>query len=114
MKKLPDATGDRYEAKFHKKTSTRVGKKTRTVDEWLTLTINPQGVTLTSGLGRVYPVAFLDLPSYVDGIAEYVPGITPYRYFPAFSREPIMRFSCRGMYPSFRPFSSSAMMAWRS
>ena len=41
---------------------------------------NPQGVTLTSGLGRVYPVAFLDLPSYVDGIAEYVPGITPYRW----------------------------------
>ena len=42
VKKLPDATGDRYEAKFHKKTSTRVGKKTRTVDEWLTLAINPQ------------------------------------------------------------------------
>jgi len=41
---------------------------------------NPQGTTLTSGLGRVYPVAFLDLPSYVDGIAEYVPGITPYRW----------------------------------
>lgn len=41
---------------------------------------NPQGTTLTSGLGRVYPVAFLDLPSYVDGIAEFVPGITPYRW----------------------------------
>jgi len=41
---------------------------------------NPQGTTLTSGLGRVYPVSFLDLPSYVDGIAEYVPGITPYRW----------------------------------
>ena len=41
---------------------------------------NPQGSTLTSGLGRVYPVVFLDLPSYVDGIAEYVPGITPYRW----------------------------------
>ena len=41
---------------------------------------NPQGATLTSGLGRVYPVAFLDLPSYVDGIAEFVPGITPYRW----------------------------------
>ena len=41
---------------------------------------NPQGTTLTSGLGTVYPVAFLDLPSYVDGIAEYVPGITPYRW----------------------------------
>ena len=42
VKKLPSANGDRYEAKFHKKTSTRVGKKTRTVDEWLTLAINPQ------------------------------------------------------------------------
>ena len=41
---------------------------------------NPQGTTLTSGLGEVYPVTFLDLPSYVDGIAEYVPGITPYRW----------------------------------
>jgi len=41
---------------------------------------NPQGTTLTSGLGRVYPVAFLDLPSYVDGIAEFVPGISPYRW----------------------------------
>ena len=41
---------------------------------------NPQGTTLTSGLGEVYPVAFLDLPSYVDAIAEYVPGITPYRW----------------------------------
>ena len=41
---------------------------------------NPQGTTLTSGLGTVYPVAFLDLPSYVDGLAEYVPGISPYRW----------------------------------
>ena len=41
---------------------------------------NPQGTTLTSGLGEVYPVTFLDLPSYVDGIAEFVPGITPYRW----------------------------------
>ncbi|MBR6022482.1 MAG: glycoside hydrolase family 9 protein [Kiritimatiellae bacterium] len=41
---------------------------------------NPSGTTLTSGLGEVYPVAFLDLPSYADGIAEYVPGITPYRW----------------------------------
>ena len=41
---------------------------------------NPVGTTLTSGLGRVYPVSFLDLPSYVDGIAEYVPGISPYRW----------------------------------
>ena len=41
---------------------------------------NPQGTTLTSGLGKVYPVAFLDIPSYVDGIVEFVPGITPYRW----------------------------------
>ena len=41
---------------------------------------NPQGATLTSGLGTVYPIAFLDLPSYVDGIAEFVPGISPYRW----------------------------------
>ena len=41
---------------------------------------NPSGSTLTSGLGTVYPVAFLDLPSYVDNIPEYVPGITPYRW----------------------------------
>ena len=41
---------------------------------------NPQGTTLTSGLGEVYPVTFLDLPSYVDGIAEYVPGLSPYRW----------------------------------
>ena len=41
---------------------------------------NPQGSTLTSGLGKVYPIAFLDLPSYVDGVPEYTPGITPYRW----------------------------------
>ena len=41
---------------------------------------NPSGSTLTSGLGTVYPAVFLDLPSYVDGIPEYVPGITPYRW----------------------------------
>lgn len=40
---------------------------------------NPFGSCMTSGLGRVYPVRFLDLNSYADGIAEPVPGITPYR-----------------------------------
>lgn len=40
---------------------------------------NPSGSSMTSGLGRVYPVRFLDLNSYADGIAEFVPGITPYR-----------------------------------
>ncbi|NLZ64727.1 MAG: hypothetical protein GX902_13070 [Lentisphaerae bacterium] len=41
---------------------------------------NPLGLSLTSGLGYCYPVHFLDLPSYTDGIAEFVPGITPYRH----------------------------------
>ena len=40
---------------------------------------NPSGSSMTSGLGRVYPVRFLDLNSYSDGIDEPVPGITPYR-----------------------------------
>ena len=40
---------------------------------------NPFGQTMTSGLGKSYPVKFLDLPSYSDGISEYVSGITPYR-----------------------------------
>lgn len=40
---------------------------------------NPSGSTMTSGLGRIYPVRFLDLNSYADGIAEFVPGITPFR-----------------------------------
>ncbi|MBQ6533961.1 MAG: glycoside hydrolase family 9 protein [Opitutales bacterium] len=40
---------------------------------------NPFGQTMTSGLGKIYPVKFLDLPSYSDGISEYVQGITPYR-----------------------------------
>lgn len=40
---------------------------------------NPFGQTMTSGLGKSYPVKFLDLPSYSDGISEYVLGITPYR-----------------------------------
>lgn len=40
---------------------------------------NPFGMSMTSGLGICYPVRFLDLASYADGIAEAVPGITPYR-----------------------------------
>jgi endoglucanase len=50
---------------------------------------NPMGTTMTSGLGEAYPVAFLDLPSYVDGIAEYVPGITPYRWVWALPRQAV-------------------------
>lgn len=44
------------------------------------LGVNPLGRSMTSGLGKNYPVRFLDLPSQTDGIAEYVPGITPYTY----------------------------------
>jgi len=40
---------------------------------------NPFGTTMTSGLGKIYPVRFLDLNSYADGVSEFVPGITPYR-----------------------------------
>lgn len=40
---------------------------------------NPQGTTLTSGLGQVYPVAFLEQGRTGD-FAEYIPGITPYRW----------------------------------
>lgn len=39
---------------------------------------NPLGRSMTSGLGKVYPVVFLDLVSYADNIGEFVPGITPY------------------------------------
>ena len=39
---------------------------------------NPLGRSMTSGLGKIYPAAFLDLVSYADGIGEFVPGITPY------------------------------------
>lgn len=41
---------------------------------------NPDGMTLTSGLGSVYPVRFLSLQSVADGVPEYVAGITPYRW----------------------------------
>ncbi len=50
---------------------------------------NPFGTTMTSGLGKRYPVRFLDLPSYADGIAEFVPGITPYRNTFGISRDDI-------------------------
>ena len=41
---------------------------------------NPRGESLTSGMGVVYPARFLDLQSMDDEIAEYVGGITPYRW----------------------------------
>ena len=39
---------------------------------------NPLGRSMTSGLGRIYPVVFLDLVSYCGNFKEFVPGITPY------------------------------------
>ena len=48
---------------------------------------NPRGQTMTSGLGKNYPVKFLDLISYADRIAEYVLGITPYQYTFGIPRE---------------------------
>ena len=48
---------------------------------------NPTGQTMTSGLGKIYPVKFLDLPSYSDEISEYVLGITPYRNTFGLNRE---------------------------
>ena len=39
---------------------------------------NPLGRSMTSGLGKIFPAVFLDLPSYAEGIREFVPGITPY------------------------------------
>ncbi len=40
---------------------------------------NPSGSSMTSGLGRIYPVCFLDINSEADGLREFTPGITPYR-----------------------------------
>ncbi|MBE6411389.1 MAG: hypothetical protein E7036_02415 [Opitutales bacterium] len=48
---------------------------------------NPFGQTMTSGLGKIYPVKFLDLPSYSDNVSEYVLGITPYRNTFGINRE---------------------------
>ena len=41
---------------------------------------NPQGRSLTTGLGAVPPMTLLDLPSLIDRIEEPVPGITPFGY----------------------------------
>ena len=41
---------------------------------------NPRGESLTSGMGTYYPARFLELQSMDDGVAEYVGGITPYRW----------------------------------
>ncbi len=41
---------------------------------------NPMGRTLTTGLGQNFPVRVLSLPSYADGIAEPLPGLTQYTF----------------------------------
>lgn len=48
---------------------------------------NPFGQTMTSGLGKIYPTKFLDLPSYSDNISEYIMGISPYRNTFGINRE---------------------------
>lgn len=40
--------------------------------------VNPLGRTMSSGLGKIYPVLFLDLISYNGNFREFVPGIAPY------------------------------------
>lgn len=71
---------------------------------------NPFGMCMTSGLGTSYPVRFLDLPSYADGIAEAVPGITPYRNTFGIARADIQL--AHGLYLKPRPvlnFSGAAL-----
>jgi hypothetical protein len=41
---------------------------------------NPQGRSLTTGLGSNYVIYPLHLPTYADGLADPVPGITIYGY----------------------------------
>jgi endoglucanase len=47
--------------------------------DWM-LGANPQGKSLTTGLGAVPPQTVLHLPSMIDGLAEPAPGITPFGY----------------------------------
>jgi hypothetical protein len=61
-------------------------------------------MTMTSGLGKVYPVRFLDLTSYADGIDEFVPGITPYR-----NTYMIGRKDCEVLYGLFFPTRNNLM-----
>ena len=65
---------------------------------------NPSGSSMTSGLGKVYPVRFLHIDSYTDGIAEFVPGITPYRNTFGIPR-PAIRMAF-GLYYRSYPFQN--------
>ena len=58
---------------------------------------NPTGMTGTSGLGEVYPVAFISLQSFADKIGEYVPGITPYHWSASIWK----LFTNTGKYPGY-------------
>ncbi len=49
---------------------------------------NPRGESLTSGMGVVYPARFLELQSMDDGVAEYVGGISPYRWTYGVAQDP--------------------------
>ena len=69
---------------------------------------NPFGTTMTSGLGRVYPVRFLHLDSYADGIAEFVPGITPYRNTYGIPRNAV-RMAYGLFYPQGRDFGGLSL-----
>ena len=62
---------------------------------------NPNGTTMTSGLGYRCPVRFLDFTSYADGIAEFVPGITPYRNTYGIARDDVRL--AHGLYYGKRP-----------
>lgn len=59
---------------------------------------NPLGISMTSGLGEKYPARFLDLASYSDSAAEFVPGITPY-----FNTFGIDKNAARLVYGLFMP-----------
>ncbi|MFA6102459.1 MAG: glycoside hydrolase family 9 protein [Victivallaceae bacterium] len=49
------------------------------LNDWL-CGANPMGRSLTTGLGKNYPVRLLSIPSDTDGILEPLPGISLYTY----------------------------------
>lgn len=48
---------------------------------------NAQGRSMTTGIGEVYPVRILSLPSIADGIIDPIPGITVFTYTGAIDRK---------------------------
>ena len=65
---------------------------------------NPQGTTMVTGIGSVYPVVLQHLHSAVDGITEPVPGIAPYTF--TFGISPIAFLLCEHGHPSVKEFFS--------